>query len=240
MTRPYYCPTPAASGGGVMRRANVSGHRPERDTAPRGLAALIEPVARLLLGEPNEHLSSALKPRYRRHGSMSVDLVAGTWYEHEAGLGGGVLELIRRETGTAITRDWMAWWDRDDLIEGHARTIDIDAIRSGHEVDRAASDVDNRRRYNEAADRARRYRAPGLSADPDHHYLKRKRILPRTARRMGEAVVLLAMDLDGRIHSPWMVTNAVREARKTTPELEFRGPPGARTTAAMRGTLMKR
>jgi hypothetical protein len=56
----------------------------------------IEPVARACLGEPNKALSSATELRFGTHGSMSVDLGAGTFYDHEAKVGGGVLDLLCR------------------------------------------------------------------------------------------------------------------------------------------------
>ena len=62
------------------------------------LSALIEPVARALLGEPNGRLSSQSELRFGNHGSMSVDLEKGVWCDHEAGEGGGVLDLIERCT----------------------------------------------------------------------------------------------------------------------------------------------
>jgi hypothetical protein len=58
----------------------------------------MEAVARGLLGEPNKHLSSADELRFGAHGSMSVDLTKGTWFDHEGGEGGGVLDLVTRET----------------------------------------------------------------------------------------------------------------------------------------------
>ena len=61
-------------------------------------ADLIEPVARFLLGEPNKALSSAHELRYGSRGSLSVDLRKGTWHDHELGAGGGLLDLITRET----------------------------------------------------------------------------------------------------------------------------------------------
>lgn len=63
------------------------------------LAALIEPVARRLLGEPNRRLSSKTELRFGTRGSMAVDLAKGVWSDHELGQGGGVLDLIERETG---------------------------------------------------------------------------------------------------------------------------------------------
>lgn len=74
------------------------------------IAALIEPVARILLGDPNSHLSSQHEFRYGSRGSLSIDLKKGTWFDHERGIGGGVLDLIADQTG----RDFPAcveWLD---------------------------------------------------------------------------------------------------------------------------------
>ena len=48
------------------------------------LADLMEPVARELLGEPNQRLSSKRELRFGTHGSMSVDLEKGVWQDHGA------------------------------------------------------------------------------------------------------------------------------------------------------------
>ena len=63
------------------------------------LIAIIEPVARRLLGEPNRKVSTKTELRFGTRGSMSVDLAKGTFFDHEIGQGGGVLDLIERETG---------------------------------------------------------------------------------------------------------------------------------------------
>jgi AAA domain len=71
---------------------------------PADLAAHIEVVARRLLGEPNRALSSRDQWRYGSHGSFAVEVGGtnrGTWYDHERAEGGGVLDLIHRETGLA-------------------------------------------------------------------------------------------------------------------------------------------
>ena len=57
----------------------------------------IETVAKAILGEPNQKLSSKSELRWGNRGSMSVDLVKGTWFDHEAEEGGGVIDLIKRE-----------------------------------------------------------------------------------------------------------------------------------------------
>ena len=63
---------------------------------------LIEPVARQLLGEPNRLLSTAVEWRYGTRGSLSVKVGGphkGTWNDHEAATGGGVLDLVARQKG---------------------------------------------------------------------------------------------------------------------------------------------
>ena len=58
------------------------------------------PVARDLLdaerGLPREH---GCELRYGRRGSMSVDLDRGAWFDHEAGVGGGVIALVEHLRG---------------------------------------------------------------------------------------------------------------------------------------------
>lgn len=66
-------------------------------------------VAVELLGEPNKRLSSKDELRFGNNGSLAVDLKAGTWFDHEAGQGGGVLDLIGRQTGrlNGEAVDWL-------------------------------------------------------------------------------------------------------------------------------------
>jgi hypothetical protein len=64
----------------------------------------IGPVAQHYWGEPNRALSTPSKElRFGTHGSKSVDLVKGTWFDHEADQGGGVADLVRfMEPGASI------------------------------------------------------------------------------------------------------------------------------------------
>jgi hypothetical protein len=59
----------------------------------------MEDVARLLLGPPNKSLSSKTELRFGNHGSLSVDLSKGIFHDFSEAKGGGVLDLIFRETG---------------------------------------------------------------------------------------------------------------------------------------------
>ncbi|SCW56266.1 AAA family ATPase [Ancylobacter rudongensis] len=63
---------------------------------------LMAAVAGRLLGEPNRAMSSKDELRFGTHGSLSVKVGGphkGTWADHEAGEGGGVLDLIARLQG---------------------------------------------------------------------------------------------------------------------------------------------
>ncbi|EJB02919.1 hypothetical protein Rleg9DRAFT_1734 [Rhizobium leguminosarum bv. trifolii WSM597] len=66
-------------------------------------AAIMEPVARRILGEtigdPNKHLSTRSELRWGKNGSISVDLEKSNWYDHEDQMGGGVLDLLRAFKG---------------------------------------------------------------------------------------------------------------------------------------------
>ena len=66
------------------------------------VASLVEPVARALLGEPNQSLSKGGELRFGSNGSLRVSLQGahrGTWRDHEANVGGGVLDLIVHKRG---------------------------------------------------------------------------------------------------------------------------------------------
>jgi len=87
----------------------------------RDLAALIEPVARILLGEPNLTLSSKHELRYGSRGSLAIDLKKGVWRDHERGVGGGVLDLIHDLTGLDGA-ERFAWIEQHGLEIEQARS----------------------------------------------------------------------------------------------------------------------
>jgi phage/plasmid primase-like uncharacterized protein len=82
----------------------------------RDLAPLMKPAAVLLLGEPNESLSKAKELRFGRKGSLCVNLSKGAWFDFEADAGGGLLDLIARETGATTNRDCFEWLERAGLL----------------------------------------------------------------------------------------------------------------------------
>ena len=72
---------------------------------------LLEPVALELLGEPSRRTTSG-EWRYGRKGSLAVHVSgdrAGTWRDHEAAAGGGVLDLLEHVEGIdpAEALDWL-------------------------------------------------------------------------------------------------------------------------------------
>ena len=77
------------------------------------LAKHMPAVAQAILGEPNAQISSKRHLRFGNKGSLSVDLDRGTYYDHEAGEGGGVLDLIQRHTGQ--TNGAAVQWLRDHV-----------------------------------------------------------------------------------------------------------------------------
>ena len=58
-------------------------------------ATIIGDVAKHYWGQPNAALSRADELRFGSHGSKSVNLEDGVWYDHESSLGGGVIDLIK-------------------------------------------------------------------------------------------------------------------------------------------------
>ena len=59
-----------------------------------------------LLPEPTPGPRRDGERRYGKHGSLSLDL-SGMWHDHEAGVGGGVLDLVKHLTGRDPL-DWLA------------------------------------------------------------------------------------------------------------------------------------
>jgi hypothetical protein len=80
-------------------------------------------VARRLLGEPNKQLSKKHELRYGKKGSLSIDLRKGTFFDHEANEGGGVLDLVRRYSNG---EDPIAWLRREGFAKDDTALITFD------------------------------------------------------------------------------------------------------------------
>ncbi|WP_456856616.1 AAA family ATPase [Bradyrhizobium sp. USDA 4501] len=79
-------------------------------------AAHMEAIAEELLGAPNVRLSTEGDRRYGKHGSLSIDVETGRYYDHESKTGGGVLDLISRETGRDH-KSAMQWMREHGYLE---------------------------------------------------------------------------------------------------------------------------
>jgi hypothetical protein len=92
----------------------------------------IAEIARGILGEPNERLSTRTQLRFGTNGSVAVEIAGqkrGQWYDHEAETGGGpwdllivkggmtdgaAIEWLRSVLGIEISRDPVAVYDYHD------------------------------------------------------------------------------------------------------------------------------
>jgi len=78
-------------------------------------------VAKQLLGEPTS--TSSNEYRWGRKGSMCLNLSDGTFYDHEAGVGGGVIDLIKhlnQDVNTVLKQFGhdLALQSNDSLLTG--------------------------------------------------------------------------------------------------------------------------
>ena len=86
-------------------------------------------IARRILGAPNRVESNRTQLRFGTNGSVAVDIAgqnAGTWFDHENGVGGGWRELLQIK-GRIADEDIPAWLERELGIgpaqhNGHDRT----------------------------------------------------------------------------------------------------------------------
>ena len=84
------------------------------------LVPLMADVAAAIWGKPTS--SSKTELRYGRKGSVSIDLEKGTWYDHEAGEGGGVLDALKKRGGVHNDQEAFHWLEERGLwTNGHAQ-----------------------------------------------------------------------------------------------------------------------
>ena len=79
----------------------------------------IEQIARAALGEPNRQQSTRANLRFGTKGSKSVEISGenqGAYYDHEAGTGGGPVELVRDALGLDF-KGAMKWLERETGLE---------------------------------------------------------------------------------------------------------------------------
>ena len=79
--------------------------------------AIILPVAESFWGEPNKKLSTDKEKKWGSYGARTVNLEKACWFDHEAGEGGNVIELVQREQGLGEDKAAaMAWLEQEGLI----------------------------------------------------------------------------------------------------------------------------
>jgi len=99
-------------------------------------SGLMSEVARALLGEPSSRHPGGRQWRYGTHGSLSIDLRNNVYYDHEAGQGGGVFDLIVRVRGGDY-RDAAEWLDAKGIhynsnTKGNGQAEEADRQRQNH------------------------------------------------------------------------------------------------------------
>ena len=164
----------------------------------------MEAVARALLGKPNAQLSSARELRYGTHGSLSIDLEKGVWRDHEADQGGGVPDLIARETGrrNGSAIDWMR--EHGIPVEAEPAPQARKIVATFDYVDELGNLLFQVVRYEPKDFRQRR---PG----PNGEWVWS---VPRRAPRTGADVMILPdNDAPGRKHRDQVVANLAGVAR---------------------------
>lgn len=172
-----------------------------------------------LLGKPT--LCTGQEWRWGRKGSLSVVIggaKVGMWFDHEAGDGGGFVDLVSRDLGLSRgdALEWTA--DRIGVGQRHRPTrprpaqqvlsanapISPQAQPDADAAPQATRDDANTAiaRAEEAAARAARIWANARSAPDDHPYLTAKQAAPLALRMdAGRRLVVPLQDGDGRLHS---------------------------------------
>jgi hypothetical protein len=92
------------------------------------LAQAMPDVARHFWGEPNPRHSSTKELRWGNNGARSVDVAKGTWFDHEAKEGGGVIDFLKRE-GVREIPQWLkqhGFSDTDETRGNNGKPRDDD------------------------------------------------------------------------------------------------------------------
>lgn len=100
----------------------------------RMIGAQMADVARNLLGDPNPKHSGRHEWRYGTRGSFAINIEAGTWFDHEAGIGGGVIDLVRRERRCGVAAA-LRWLDLPDAERSHHEKP-VRAVSSPNDAER--------------------------------------------------------------------------------------------------------
>jgi RecA-family ATPase len=91
---------------------------------PLDFANLAPLIAERLLERPNKAMSTATELRFGTHGSLSVDLEVGRFYDHEQKAGGGMLDLIQRVRGCDMAGA-LAWLEDEGIKDREPRAAEV-------------------------------------------------------------------------------------------------------------------
>ncbi len=174
----------------------------------------IEDLARELLGEPNDDLSTQEQLRYGTKGSIAIKINGsqrGRWYDHEQGVGGDGMEFIRARLGLA--NGAACDWARDWLGLPACSIVTAPKDSPPHQSDVDAAPSPKRASKKQAmADKVNGIVADGqdIEGTPAETYLRNRGItaspLPATIRFRPNAyghygaLLALATDADGTVH----------------------------------------
>jgi predicted P-loop ATPase len=108
---------------------------------------LIAEVARFLLGDPNEKLSSAHELRFGAKGSLAIDLKTGEWYDFEAEEGGRLTSFVKRfASNGSDPHDWLRgngfeleqqtihYEYKDETSQPLYREVRVELVASGERI----------------------------------------------------------------------------------------------------------
>ncbi|MCQ4162163.1 toprim domain-containing protein [Roseomonas sp. GC11] len=158
-----------------------------------------------MLGQPSRR--SARHWRWNRRGSFSAVITgakAGTWFDHEAGIGGGPLEFIARERGGdwRDAADWARHWLGMPAWERRGRAVAATPAQAAPPPlpERAEEWAAQRRLVAQRAATATWEHAGPV--DLTQAYLQRKGVLPHGIRMEGLDVLIVPLvDIEGTLHT---------------------------------------
>jgi hypothetical protein len=91
---------------------------------PLDFAELAPLIAAKLFDNPNKAMSTPSVLRFGTHGSVSINLEDGQFYDHENKRGGGMLDLIRHVRGCDMSGA-LSWLESEGLKEREPREAEI-------------------------------------------------------------------------------------------------------------------
>ncbi len=194
-----------------QQRAAAHDRALHRDITAR-LNDQIADLSRKLLGDPNPRLSTASQLRFGTKGSIAVEVdgpKAGYWFDHERGIGGDGLEMVRQhyDPSTGTAQNWARRWLAMD-----APGADNPAPPAAPNP-RSANVRRKSRREEEAATKVADIitHCEDLAGTPAEAYLRSRGIIiaspPPALRFLANAhdhygaLVALATDADGAVHA---------------------------------------